>query len=258
MRPHHGGRLVNSLWANENQFPYQVAIRAESAAGGSLRLCSGALINANFVITSARCVLRNQVFHLRFSTVTHYTGGITQTSHDARIHPLYNPQNNTNDVALIRLSTAIHQNAVPPVQLPNVSNPRESLGDLNGRVAILSAWGRDLSGDFSPVLQYTWTQINNATTPACRELWQQQGQGQQQGRIPDQSILCATDISGRRQVNRFCSGDNGSPLVIQNNRAFILVGLGVSNSFDEHCPNATTLFTSIIAIREWIRREASV
>jgi len=248
-------RLVNDLWANVDQFPYQVSIRAESTAGGSLRICSGAVLSPTFVITSARCALRNQVFHLRFNSVTHYTGGDIKTSYDARIHPQYNPENSTNDVALIRINPPLHPQAARPIKLPNQNVPAQSLGDLNGRVAILTAWGRDLSGDFSPVLQYTWTQINNASTPVCRELFQNQhGSGQ---RIDD-SVLCATEINAVRQRHRFCAGDNGSPLVVQTNDAFILVGLGVFNAHDDHCPNATTLFTNIASVRDWIRREASV
>lgn len=248
-------RLVNDLWANEDQFPYQVSIRAESPAGGSLRICSGAVLSTTFVITSARCALRNQVFHLRFNSVTHYTGGDTVTSHDARIHPLYNPQNSTNDVALIRISPPLHPSLTRPVRLPNPNVQAEALGDLNGRVAILTAWGRDLSGDFSPVLQYTWTQINNASSPACTELFQSQhGQGQRAG----DSVLCATEINAVRQRHRFCAGDNGSPLVVQTNRDLILVGLGVYNAHEDHCPNATTLFTNIASVRDWIRREANL
>lgn len=200
-------RLANDLWANVGQFPFQVSIRAGSPSNGRFQIYSGAIISSNFVLTSARCALNNQEFHLRFNSVTHYTGGETQISYDARIHPNYNPQTFTNDVGLIRLPQALTSILTRRIELPTSANL-----NLDGRVAVLTAWGRDQSGETSPVLQYAWTHISLANAPRCRNLWSSNGQ------LPpasDNTAICATEIFEAQPPSRLCAGDSGSPLVVQ-------------------------------------------
>lgn len=247
-------RLLNNHWANLGQFPFQVAIRADSPISGTLTICSGALLNSIWVITSARCAVRSQVFHLRFNSVTHYTGGETRTSYEAHLHPNFNLQNNTNDVALIRIPQPVTGQNVRFVTLPPVTN---QVVNITERVAFLTAWGRDLSGEFSPVLQYTYTHITNTNAVACRNLWDNQHQSNDNNR-PNNDVICATILDLHSPRHRFCSGDSGSPLILQDNRVFTLVGLGIFNSHEDHCRNSTNLFTRISSVRNWIRSVSNV
>lgn len=187
---------------------------------------------------------------MRFNSVAHYTGGETQISYDARIHPNYNPRTFINDIGLIRVPQALTSIATRRIELPNTQNV-----NLDGRVAVLTAWGRDQSGETSPVLQYAWTHISLATAQRCRNLWSSNGQ------LPpsaDNTAICATEIFEAQPPSRLCAGDSGSPLVIQDGRNLLLVGIGIFNSFDTECRENTSLFTRISGVRDWIRRETSV
>lgn len=238
--------LFNDLWANANQFPFHVSIRGGTTHGSTFKIFSGVLIRNNFVLTTASAVVRSQEFQLRFNSITHYTGGTVQISHDARIHPNFNPQNNAFNVALIRFATALPNIQTIRIALPNPARPL----NLNNRLAVMTAYGRDSSNELSPVLQYAWTTINPNNATECRALLNNTPAGQ--------SLLCGTTITKSRSKNRLCPGDSGSPLFVQEDRDLLLVGVGVSGSQDSACPTTTTLFTSITAVRDWLLREASV
>lgn len=235
--------LFNDLWANTDQFPFHVSIRAVSANGVAPQVCSGAFITSHFVITSARCIARHQDVQLRLNSITHYTGGDVLTSREVFIHPDYNQQNSTFDVALIRIQNVVNALNVRHVELPS------SRLEIDGRVAVLTGWGRDTTGGASPVLQFAWTTIS-VDGPKCRSI-NTNGHSLQ-------PIICATKILDPAQVYYSCLGDSGSPLVVQDGRKFVLVGVGNFNWNEKECSILSTEFTNIEAVRDWIRQHANI
>lgn len=47
-------RIVDGTAATESQFPYQVSIRSNG-----MHKCGGVIISKNFILTVARCVIKN-------------------------------------------------------------------------------------------------------------------------------------------------------------------------------------------------------
>jgi len=235
--------LVNPQWANVGQFPYQVSITSQSSLTGETYVCSGTLISSFWVLTSASCVTQSQVYRLRFGAVTYYTGGAEQTSHEAYIHPFYNPNNNTNDVALIRIpsSSGIGTQLSSFIRLAAIS---QNNATLNSRVVSIPGWGRTVLGDISPVLQFGYGQILQYNHPNCNN---------RTG--PGSPLLCATIFS---QSAKSCVVDSGSPLVIQISRTFQQVGVATFDSSSGNCKNSVSLFTNIYSVREWISNITSI
>lgn len=50
----HSGRIIGGRPANAGDFPYAAAIYVDT--GASVRFCAGALLNNQWVVSSAQCV----------------------------------------------------------------------------------------------------------------------------------------------------------------------------------------------------------
>lgn len=224
-----------SQWANYEQFPYQVSITSKSNSSGVLTMCSGSVISYRWILTAASCVTQSQVNIIRFGAITHYTGGITQTSRSVHIHPNYSTVHGTYDAALLEISSSISSAYVKPVVLP-FAYLRDL--DLNNRVAIISGWGLTPFYSISPVLQYGYGHILNFSHPVCRNL---------AGSKPN--LLCASLFD---EFRISCIGDIGSPLVVQVNRTIIQVGITFFSMGEGTCRSPLELYTDIIGLRNWI------
>lgn len=236
--------LDNPHWANERQFPHHVVIQSHSPRGGRPLVCSGALIDFSWVLTTASCVIRGQVFSLRIGTITHYANGETRDSFNIHIHPFYNHNNNTNDAALIRL----------PVSVSGINNtvialPKAAMANKNwtSSLAVVSGYGIDSSNDLSPVLTFSYAQIINTNSDECRR----------HTRLPvnqiTQQLRCA-NIFVRQSFNQRCFGDRGSPLIIFYGSRWLLIGLSIHHSREIKCKQSTNLYTDVGLLRAWILR----
>lgn len=246
--------LSHAHWANAAQIPYQVSIKSLSPSHGGITFCSGVILNSFWVLTTANCVVRSQMFFLRFNALTHYTNGQTQTSYDSHIHPFYNPHNHTNDVALIRLSEPLAS-----VNTTVIALPTRAHGALNvtERLAVVSGWGRDVTGRLSPVLTYAYGQILNTNSAACREHWDGDNNSNNRPTTQRNTHMCANlllNLTNRRE----CYGDRGSPIAIFEDRRWVLLGISIFEANESECHNSTNLYTRIFDVRDWISNITSI
>lgn len=204
-----------------------------------VRVCSGSIIGRVWVLTSATCVIRSQVFRVRYGSVTYYTGGNAQISHDAHIHPEFSPENRSNDVALIRLPQAIVLRDVAQIGLPNVSFNSTR---FEGNLVRISGWGVTRSNQISPILQYDYGHLLPNSHSKCTRNWNNLS--------IRPNLLCATSFTAS---SRACSGDTGSPLVVEIGRnRLIQIGVATFDADANVCNNGTTLYTRTSSVVSWI------
>lgn len=165
--------------------------------------------------------------------MNHYTGGIVIESNVAHIHPLFNPEDNSNNVALIRINTRPSANPIS-IATPAIETSSNAL------LMTVSGWGVTRFNETSPVLQFAYGRVLANDHPQCIE-------GQNITAVSPE-LLCVRVF----EQSRVCSGDIGSPLVVQHNRQLYLVGLGSNNPNDSVCDRPITLFTSVSRVTAWI------
>merc|ERR1712244_97823 len=103
------GRIVGGHEAQENQWPWQVALFIDDAW-----FCGGALISENYVLTAAHCADGASYFdimagahNVRQASEPHR---VEITSYNGWTHPGWNTQDLSNDIALIELPSPIDFN----------------------------------------------------------------------------------------------------------------------------------------------------
>lgn len=91
-------RIVGGVNASEGQFPWQVSIHMDN-----VYFCGGSLISGNWVLTAGHCVDGIHVFIVYAGTLVLSTGVEYQSTTLKIIHPEYNINPVSNDIALIGL-----------------------------------------------------------------------------------------------------------------------------------------------------------
>jgi len=90
-------------------------------------ICSGSLINDNYIVTTANCVCNdNTVFTKSVSVQLNKNYGCSVEESDAvqidvtkiTCHPMYNPETFENNIALLKLATTLDTTKFEPICLP--------------------------------------------------------------------------------------------------------------------------------------------
>jgi len=234
------GKIVGGTPAANGNWGWQVAMKYN---GGFT--CGGSLINANWVLTAAHCVYGRSTPSL-FSFDAGINSRLTANSWSKLnlrvskivMHPSYNPNQITNDIALMKLSTPVTfetvNNRLVPVCVPTVSN------NAQGLTGYATGWGSTYSGGS------VTTNLNQVALPilsdaACVSYYQGYGYP-----INTLTQVCA-GIAGNNKDT--CQGDSGGPLVVRGNDGrWQLVGI---TSFGFGCGD-TGVYTRASGYYNWI------
>ncbi|XP_044039889.1 complement factor I-like isoform X2 [Siniperca chuatsi] len=250
-------RVVGGLPTQPTQIKWQVVI------GMNRRFhCGGAYIGGCWVITAAHCIGTNPSLSItkdgvsgpdslkpnlaaltvKFSVWNRYKFQETTETvpvEDVLVHPRYKPNTHENDIALVRLKKfpfseeCLSNNpAVSPVCVPwttRLFHPNHT--------CTISGWGQDADSRLSRVLQWA----NVSLTEDCQRIYNDSFKP---------GMICAGDLDGSVGA---CQGDNGGPLVCEDE-------LGVSYlwgivSWGQGCgqPGFPGVYTQVAHYFEWIR-----
>lgn len=193
-----GLKIVNGLSTTKNSWPWQVML--ETADGG---LCGASLINDQWLVSAAHCKASVVTAYLGLHDYNDLNANGVQALSVAKFinHPQYDDVAQTNDIALLKLSTPVtYSDSVSPICLPG--GRRVQVDDK----LIVTGWGAVAEkGATSNILLQTDVRVNPDSV--CTEEF---------GITPlIASQLCA-GIQGN-QPHDACQGDSGGPLVKRDN-----------------------------------------
>ena len=194
------GRIVGGNTVKEHQWPWQVALVINDVG-----FCGGSLISNEWVMTAAHC-FDGQGPKVLVAAGAHNVGVAEEhrveiTSYERMVHPNYDPNILSNDIALVKLPEKILFNEfIRPACLPPKSDSDETyVGQLTTPVG----WGWSSDDATGITLDLNMVSdlpvITNACCQACFN-------------IPINDDIMCIDTSGGKGV---CKGDSGGTLNIR-------------------------------------------
>ncbi|XP_011188230.1 phenoloxidase-activating factor 2 [Zeugodacus cucurbitae] len=217
--PPPGSTAAGAGQAQFGEYPWVAALLTTA----EVYLGAGALITPQHVLTAAHKVynIATSSFKVR---VGEWDAASTSEPIPAQdlaiasvfIHPNFNPTNLQNDVAIIRLSSAVSlmtKSTVGTVCLPTTT--------FVGQTCYVAGWGKN---DFGPTGAYQAIQrevdVPLITNAACQTMLRATRLGQT-FQLNNSSFICAGGQAGKDA----CTGDGGAPLVCQTNNMWYVVGM---------------------------------
>ncbi|MCW8328022.1 serine protease [Photobacterium sp. SDRW27] len=269
-------KIIGGIPAAENELPWQAYLNMtfpDGSGGENTFLCGGVVVSENVVLTAAHCV-RHDGDTVTPSNIKVWAGIIhvfsannlnTISVSEIIVHPSYNSSRFANDIAIIKLDSALPDGAKPLRMADRATQSRADNAFANGWVEngerepnlLVSGWGTTVpvgSGQGSTILQHTL--LSGVPDSIC-------GNSDNWGsniRSSDYPIyLCAGSVSPDKGRDS-CFGDSGGPLVWQDPQVagdsdfgLRLVGLV---SFGEGCAGALPgVYTEVANYQDWIQEE---
>ncbi|XP_037809763.1 collagenase-like [Lucilia sericata] len=131
--------IISGQRAQIGQFPWHVLLwlgEIDYERG----ICGGSIISNNWVLTTAGCVYESYSVDLVFGTIELNKNNITMTSTVIIIHPEFNREVLTNNIALIELPTTLEfSDIIQPIQLMSLA---EISRNFTGVEVIITGFGR--------------------------------------------------------------------------------------------------------------------
>ncbi|XP_034195399.1 chymotrypsin-2-like [Osmia lignaria lignaria] len=229
-------RIVNGEDAKVGEIPYQVSLQNKD---NSFHFCGGSVLNENYVITAAHCVIGKTAASIKViaGTINLAAQKSEYNVKNIIIHEKYNPNDSwKNDIALLKVEKPfVKSEQIAFVPLP----PKDQVVKANDK-AVVSGWGR-LSQGGPTTVHLQRVNIMIADQEYCKYSYK----GSQN--VYD-SQVCAYDP---RVGKGSCHGDSGGPLTV-NGRLTGLV------SWSRGCADtySPAVFTRVSAYIEWIKSNA--
>ncbi|XP_034234029.1 uncharacterized protein LOC117641042 [Thrips palmi] len=240
--PHLQERIVGGQDAARGEFPWQVALLLDH-----LFFCGGSLINHEFVLTAAHCLMTRDtpVGSLRVVlgaldlTASREAGSEERGVRRVLFHSHFQPFLLDHDIALLQLQQPVaFSSVIAPACLPGLQ------GLHSGQSAWVTGWGITSfpAGDPSSVLQRL--AVETLPVEVCaRQLEEPLGPG----------MVCAAP-AGHQGT---CFGDSGGPLTLEAaGRAYVVgvVSFGVTGC--AALPHFPDVYTRVSEYLQWIHVNA--
>lgn len=248
--------IVGGKTAEANKWPWQVRLFEDQLdKSGS---CGGTLIARQWVLTAAHCTKGFESFVVGYGS-NKLSKLKRVESQNVLPHPGYDPQTMQNDIALIKLKTAVSfGNGVVSIDL---ASP-ELFRTLEGKETTVTGWGY-LYDIEAFQKKFPGTEVDwNSLTPSdlqevevpvqnfdkCRASYTSQGASD----IPEGQMCAGLNRGGKDS----CQGDSGGPLVAadpSNKKGFVQVGVV---SWGRGCaqPKLFGIYTRTDFYADWIKK----
>ncbi|KAJ2856968.1 hypothetical protein FB639_006046, partial [Coemansia asiatica] len=227
-------RIVGGAAVPEGKYKFAVHLTIKSST--TEYLCGGSLLANNLVVTAAHCMVdtdTNSVYEPTQVTVCYGSVNVNKMSctgaRNITVNNQYNPETYTNDIALIQIS---------PLK-DSFSTVKIYTGELpEGTELITMGWGKtsDTSSVLPSTLMRTTIKVGDASTCKLADSSYKSANGPE---------ICS--VNALTPGRDSCSGDSGSPTVIEINGQDYLAGLTSTGVDLVHPDEATCATTNGVA-----------
>ncbi|XP_047534171.1 brachyurin-like [Vanessa atalanta] len=210
-------RIVGGVVSPPNAFPYLAGLLVTFFNNPGTSACGSSLISADRLITAAHCWdVPGSLFVRQFVVVLGsqflFSGGTRIPTSNVVVHPQYDPNFYTNDIAIIYLPYRVSfSTTIRPIALPH-NNLWDS---FVGQVATAIGYGKtnDAQTGISVNSVVSHVSLRVISVQQCRAVfgWN----------FVHESTLCTDGFGGIG----ICGGDSGGPLVVNRNGQEVLVGV---------------------------------
>jgi secreted trypsin-like serine protease len=241
-------RLVGGVAVESTEWPWQAALEISTwRINGDRPSCGGSVIDANWILTAAHCVVDANVndpynpyvtvapanIDVRTGSDRFDVGG--QASKVKRIvrHPEYNPLTLENDIALLELKGPVFVEPVRPV----TPEREETLACLGTEGSVTGWTPSDFCGNQVTLLSKVDATLVDPSN--CRDAYEN----------VTNDMICTESEVGETDD---CQLDDGSPLVVDNGRGgFVQAGV-VSRGNDCDSAGEPTVHIRLANYVEWM------
>ncbi|KAJ1822714.1 hypothetical protein LPJ56_000587 [Coemansia sp. RSA 2599] len=242
-------RIVGGSAVAEGKYKFAVHLTIKTET--TEYLCGGSLLANNLVVTAAHCMVdadTNSVYQPSQVTVCYGSVNVNKMSctsaRNITVNNKYNPETYVNDIALIQIS---------PLKSSSFSTVKIYMGELPESTELITmGWGKtsDSSAVLPSTLMSTTIKVGDSATCKLADGSYQSANGPE---------ICS--VNAMTPGKDSCSGDSGSPTVIEIDGQDYLAGLtstGVDLVHPEEATCATrngvAFYTHIREFRQFIAK----
>ena len=168
--------IVNGTEPSPHSLPWMTALYQVSSGRRSF-ICGGAVLNENYILTAAHCVVRGSStlpaknFNVKLGAHRLSTSGEFYEITKVTAHEKYDSSHHKYDLALLKLKNPINWSSNPDIKPICLPTPEMDNLDLVGKPSIVAGWGTTRSDGGRPSDVLLYAEVPVVSNSECKSAY---------------------------------------------------------------------------------------